>query len=160
MGWTKRQIVMAAFEEIGLGAEAYDVQPGQLQSALRRLDAMVAEWNGRGIRIGYPLPASPAESSLDDATNVPDSAVETMFLSLAVRIAPGYGKQVMPDTKASAIRGYNTLIARATVPVEMAFPSSMPAGAGHKPWRTENEEFLPTPADPVLAGDDGALDFD
>jgi len=160
VGWTKRQIVMAAFEEIGLGAEAYDVQPGQLQSALRRLDVMVAEWNGRGIRIGYPLPASPSESDIDDATNVPDSAVETLFLSLAVRIAPSYGKQVLPDTKASSIRGYNTLIARATSPVEMSFPSSMPAGAGHKPWRAGNEEFLEPPPDPLLAGDDGALDFD
>jgi hypothetical protein len=36
----------------------------------------------------------------------------------------------------------------------------MPAGAGHKPWRTGNEDFLEPPADPVLAGDDGALDFD
>jgi hypothetical protein len=160
MGWTKRQIVMAAFEEIGLGAEVYDVQPGQLASALKRLDAMVAEWNGRGIRIGYPLPASPAESSLDDATNVPDSAVETLFLSLAVRIAPGYGKQVMPDTKASAIRGYNTLLARATTPVEMALPSTMPAGQGNKPWRWGSEEFLEPPAEEVQAGDDGDLVYD
>jgi hypothetical protein len=160
MAWTKRQIVMAAFEEIGLGAEAYDVQPGQLASALRRLDAMVAEWNGRGIRIGYPLPASPAESSLDDSTNVPDSAVETLFLSLAVRIAPGYGKQVMPDTKASAIRGYNTLMARATTPVEQQYPGTMPAGAGNKPWRWGGENFLEPDEEQVLAGNDGEIEYD
>jgi len=159
MGWTKRQIVMAAFEEIGLGAEVYDVQPGQLASALKRLDAMVAEWNGRGIRIGYPLPASPAESSLDDATNVPDSAVETLFLSLAVRIAPGYGKQVMPDTKATAKESYNTLLSLAAMPKEQQMPGTMPAGAGNKPWRLDDKPFLRSPVDQVLAGGDGPIDY-
>lgn len=159
MGWTKRQFVMAAFEEIGLGADVFDVQPSQLASALRRLDAMMAEWNGRGIRIGYPLMSTPSSSSLDTDTQVPDSAIEAIFLNLAIRIAPGYGKEPMPSTKTSAIRGYNTLLARAVRPVEMQLPATMPSGAGNKPWRYD-EPFLPEPTDPLLAGDDGPLEFD
>ncbi len=159
MGWTKRQFVMAAFEEIGLAADVFDVQPSQLASALRRLDAMMGEWNGRGIRVGYPLVSSPSSSSLDTDTQVPDSAIEAVFLNLAVRIAPGYGKEVLPSTKASAIRGYNTLLARAVKPIEQQFPGSMPRGAGQKPWRFD-EPFLPEPTDPLLAGEDGPLEFD
>jgi hypothetical protein len=159
MGWTKRQFIMAAFEEIGLAADVFDVQPSQLASALRRLDAMMGEWNGRGIRVGYPLVSSPSSSSLDTDTQVPDSAIEAVFLNLAVRIAPGYGKEVLPSTKASAIRGYNTLLARAVKPIEQQFPGSMPRGAGQKPWRFD-EPFLPEPTDPLLAGEDGPLEFD
>jgi hypothetical protein len=54
MGYTKRQFISAAFEEIGLASYVFDLQPEQLQSALRRLDAMMADWNAKGIRLGYP----------------------------------------------------------------------------------------------------------
>lgn len=56
MGWTKRQFVTQAFEEIGLASYVFDLTPEQLDSALRRLDTMIASWNALGIRLGYPLP--------------------------------------------------------------------------------------------------------
>ena len=102
MGYSKRQFVAAAFEEIGLASYAFDLQPQQFESALRRLDAMMASWNALGIRLGYPLPSSPQFSDLDAQSEVPDSANEAIITNLAVKIAPGYGKQVMPDTKATA----------------------------------------------------------
>ena len=40
MGWTKRQFVTQAFEEIGLAAYVFDLQPQQLDSALRKLNAV------------------------------------------------------------------------------------------------------------------------
>ena len=43
MGYTKRQFILAAFEEIGLAAYTFDLQPDQLESARRRLDAMIAD---------------------------------------------------------------------------------------------------------------------
>ena len=55
MSWTKRQFINAALEEIGLASYVFDIQPEELESALRRLDAMMADWNAKGIRIGYPL---------------------------------------------------------------------------------------------------------
>jgi len=74
MGYSKRQFVTAAFEEIGLASYVFDLNPEQMESALRRLDAMMADWNAKGIRLGYPLPSSPQNSDLDEQTNVPDSA--------------------------------------------------------------------------------------
>ena len=84
MGYTKQQFVSAALEEIGLASYVFDLQPEQLQSALRRLDAMMADWNGKGIRLGYPLPSSPQDSDLDEETLVPDSAYETIICSLGI----------------------------------------------------------------------------
>jgi hypothetical protein len=159
MGYSKRQFVSAAFEEIGLASYAFDLQPEQLQSALRRLDSMMADWNGKGIRLGYPLPSSPQFSDLDAESEVPDSANEAIITNLAVKIAPGYGKQVMPDTKATAKETYNTLLSRAAVPLEQQLPGTMPSGAGNKPWRVYDDPFLRPPVDPVLAGQDGPIQF-
>jgi len=159
MAYTKRQFVIAALEEIGLASYIFDAQPEQLQSALVRLDAMMANWNGRGVRLAYPLPGSPGASSLDENTTVPDSANEAIITNLAVRLAPSYGKTVSPDTKAIAKDAYNLLLARAAMPPEMQLPDTMPAGAGNKMWDVYGT-FLNPPVDPVLTGQDGVLEYD
>jgi len=159
MGWSKRQFVMQAFDEIGLASYVFDLSPEQMQSALQRLDMMIASWNALGIRLGYPLPASPLDSDLDEQTNVPDSANQAIYTNLAIKLAPSYGKQVMPDTKATAKESYNTLLSRAAMPVEQQLPGSMPAGFGNKPWRVYGDPFLRGPVDPLLAGHDGPIEF-
>jgi hypothetical protein len=159
MGYSKRQFVTAALEEIGLASYVFDLQPEQLQSAMRRLDAMMADWNGKGIRLGYPLPGSPQDSDLDQPSEVPDSANQAIITNLAVRLAPSYGKQVMPETKAVAKESYNTILSRATKPNEQQFPGTLPAGAGNKPWRVQDDPFLRPPVDPVLAGYDGPIEL-
>lgn len=158
MGYTKRQFVTAAFEEIGLADYVFDLQPEQLEGALRRLDAMIAEWNAQGVRLGYAMPSSPQDSDLDEPTLVPDSAWEAIIANLAVRIAPGYGKTVSPDTKAIAKNAYNVLLQRATFPLEKQLPETMPIGQGNKPWRWDNPYVYP-PVDPVDAGPDGPIEW-
>lgn len=158
MGWTKRQFVTQAFEEIGLAAYVFDLTPEQLESALRRLDTMLATWNAKGIRLGYPLPSSPQDSSLDEQTGVPDSANEAIYVNLAIRLAPSFGKTPSVDTKATAKATYDGLLSLAAMPMEMQMPSSLPVGAGNKPWNID-QPFVNPPVDPVLAGKDGPLEF-
>jgi hypothetical protein len=160
MGYSKRQFVEAAFGEIGLAAYAFDLQPQQLEAALRRLDAMMAEWNAKGIRLGYPLPGSPENSNINAETGVPDSANEAIICNLGIRLAAGYGKTLMPQTVAVAKQGYNTLLSRAAMPPEQQLPGTMPAGAGNKPWRVYDDPFLPPPVDRVTVGGDGVLQLD
>jgi len=159
MGYSKRQFVEAAFEEIGLAAYAFDLQPDQLESALRRLDSMMADWNGKGIRLAYPLPGSPEDSDISAESEVPDSANEAIITNLAVKIAPSYGKQLMPETKIAARNAYQTLLSRAVMPQEKQFPGTLPLGQGNKPWRVYDDEFARPPVDHVLAGQDGPIEF-
>jgi hypothetical protein len=158
VGYTKRQFVEGAFEEIGMANYVFDLQPEQLQSALRRLDAMMMEWNAQGIRLGYPIASSPQDSDLSTQTETPDSAWEAVITNLAIRIAPGYGKAVSPDTKVIAKNAFNTLLQRATFPLEKQLPETMPIGQGNKPWRWDNPYVYP-PADPVDAGPDGPIEW-
>ena len=158
MGYSKRQFVYAAFSEIGLASYVFDLQPEQLEVARQRLDSMMANWNGKGIRLGYPIPSSPEQGSIDEETYVPDSAHEAIICSLGIRLAPSYGKQVMPETKATAKDGYNTLLQRATAPLEKQFPNTLPAGAGNKPYRYD-DPFLRGPVSSVDAGPDGPIEL-
>jgi hypothetical protein len=159
MGYSKRQFIAAAFDEIGLASYVFDLQPEQLEASLRRLDAMIAEWNAKGIRLGYPLPSSPEYSDIDAESQVPDAANEAIILNLAIRLAAGYGKQPADDTRIYAKQGYNTLLSRAAMPPEQQFPSSLPLGAGNKPWRVYNNPYMPSPVDVVETGGEGDLTF-
>jgi hypothetical protein len=158
MSYTKRQFVEEAFAEIGMASYTFDLSPQQLDACLRRLDTMMATWNARGIRLGYPLPSSPQDSDLDTDTQVPDSANEAIITSLAIRLAPQYGKTVSLDTRTTAKQAYDTLLARAAFPIEQQFPRTLPMGAGQKPWRYD-DPFMPAPTDPVLSGQEGPLEF-
>jgi hypothetical protein len=158
MSWTKRQLVVQAFEEVGYAQYAYDLQPEQLQAGLRNLESMIGTWNGRGIRLGYPLTQNPDAADLDVDSNLPDSAIEAVWSSLAVRIAPKLGKTVSDETKRTARDGYKVLLSRAAFPQEQQLPATMPAGAGNKPWRQDNP-FLPGPEEQIDAGTDGPIQF-
>ena len=159
MGWSKRDFVNQAFEEIGYASYIYDLMPEQLDSLLRRLDTMIAMWNAKGIRIGYPLPNGPEDSSLDDATNVPDSANMTIYTNLAVLIAPSFGKSASADTKQFAKDGLNALLNQTANPIGMQYPNTLPRGAGNKPWRTYYRPFMDNPVDPLQVGNDDTLDL-
>jgi hypothetical protein len=162
MGWTKRDFIAQAFEEIGLAAYVFDLTPEQLQSALRRLDAMMANWNANGIRVGWPMPSSPNLSELDTDTNVPDVANEAIYLNLGIRLAPGFGKVIAPETKTEADAAYSNLLNHTAAPVpERQLPNTLSRGAGTKPWRSYNgNQFVRTPTDPLEAGTDNELIFE
>jgi len=158
MSWTKRQFVDAAFASIGYASHTYDIEPEQMQFALRAMDSMMGTWNGLGIRLGYPIPSDPDNSDLDDLTSVSDSANEAIYANLAIRIAPLIGKTVSAETRQIARSAYLELLNRATKPQEMQFPETLPRGAGHKPVRYD-DPFVDAPSDPLLTGDDGPIEF-
>jgi hypothetical protein len=158
MSWTKRDFIRQAFDELGLASYVYDLTADQLDAALRRLDGMMATWNAKGIRVGYPLPLSPGDSDIDEATAVPDRANEAIYQNLAVRLAPSYGKLVSPDTKQSAKMAYDALLSYAAMPPEMQLPQGMPLGAGVRAWRGQSL-FTSQPDDPIAVGPDGLLEY-
>jgi len=155
MGYTKRQICEAAFSELGLASYVFDTQPDALDDAMKRLDAMLAEWNGRGIRLGYPIPSSPEGGDLDAEAGVPDRAWEACVTNLALRIAPSFGKTPMRETKVAAKQSLQTVMTLRPPTRELR---TMPAGSGNKPWRYgDNEYNYPEPH--MDAGNDGELEF-
>lgn len=156
MSWTKGEIVDEALAELALASEVWDIQPEERQRALRRLEAMLATWEAKGIKLGYAMPATGNGSSLNDASGLPDAANETVLLNLAIRLGPSYGKSVRPESAVSARQGYDTLLWYAAQPQRQQFPNTLPLGAGNKPWRRTNRPFMPrpdpSPLDQALGG--------
>lgn len=155
MAWTKRQLVEQAFDEIGLASYVFDISPEQMNSSLRKMDSMMAVWDSLGIRIGYTLPADAEGSDLDDDSGLQVSANQAVYTNLAILIAPSVGKVVSNETKIAASRSYAALLSLAAMPQPQQLPV-MPRGAGNKPIL---RRFTPEPCDPILAGEDGPIEF-
>lgn len=157
MGYTKRQFVTKAFEKIGLASYVYDLTPEQFEAVMEDMDGMMALWDSKGIRLGYPLPGDPKAGDLDEATNVPVAANLAIYCNLAILIAPNFGKVVSIELKQLAKMGYDALAARAARPQQIQ-KRVMPVGAGNK-FRNLEQPFTDPPSDPLTAGADGNLDF-
>lgn len=133
MSWTKRQIVEQALEELGLASYVFDMQPEQVESARRRLDSMMALWDSKDIRFGYPLASEANSGDLDQKTNIPDFAVEAVYLNLAIRLASSFGKTVPIELKAMAKDAFETIqLAMLSNPPRVQLDPYLPRGAGHK----------------------------
>lgn len=152
---TKRQLIEDAYGEIGLASYIFDLPPGMLERSLRVMDAILAQWNLKGIRIGYPLSSN---SDLDEECNIPDTAINAIVLNVAVRIAAGHGKIVQPDQRISAKRAYNALLSGTITTPEIDI-SALPSGAGNKPGRTYRE-FMSKKQEDIYVGNDSTLDFE
>lgn len=132
MTWTKREIITQAFEELGLAAYAFDLKPEEMQSAMVKLDTMMADWTARGIVFDpvYPNPAGPTDGDLDDETNAPIDANAPMFNNLALLLGPPFGKTPRPETMKMAASGFSLLMGKVVVPaIQM---TGMIRGAGNK----------------------------
>ena len=152
MSWTKDEIITAAMTEMGIADYEFDITVEEKQTALRRLDMMMAEWGTRGLRLSYPLSAS----TLDEASNIPDIALEAVVTNLAIRLAPSYGKTLSLDTKVIARKTLTTLYGKYNNPPQVQFPQ-MPRGAGYK---ATNNRFTEVPESPLAVGKDSELDLE
>lgn len=134
MAWTKQDIIRGALAEIGIAAYDFDLTPDQQQEALRRLDGVMAEFTRTNANFPYAVPSAPDGGTITDDSGVPDWAIEAVRLTLACRIAPSYGKQVMPGTIAERRTAMNALYARHPLPQRNLDIHSVPSGAGNI-WR-------------------------
>lgn len=152
--WTKGELIQQAFSEIGLSSYAFNVNPEDFETALRSLDSMLATWEAKGLRMGYALPGDANGSGVEDESGLPDTAHEAVFLNLALRIAPGFGKMVSQDTRLNAKAAYDAMLHGFAFPPAQS-SRSMPLGAGNR--GTRPNAFASPRLEPLYAGDDAHL---
>lgn len=143
--YTKRDFILEAFKELRLAGYEYDLSPEMMESALKRLDSMMARWyDTYGLDVGYPLPI-PTTTDLDDTTDVAYGDNDAIVLNLAIAIAPRNGKNVMSQTAILAGTSLRALLTKyATTPTKAVDYTMVPAGAGYKAPSTGNgNAFLP-----------------
>jgi hypothetical protein len=150
MGWTKRDFIKTAFQEIGIPENS--ISPSQYVRGLTQLDSMMGEWHAEGIYLGYPISSSPSDSEVDTDTDVPVAYVGAVWSNLATRLGSGIGKVVMPETKLMARKGYQTLKSKVPIP-ERQLPKDLPIGSGNKPLAGYTNEYF-------IEGSDSPPDVD
>lgn len=125
---TKRQIILDAYEEIGLGPSAYSPNGADIQSALRRLDALMAQYAGMSAAAGWPY-----GGGADQETGLPFQYQRAVITGLAVDLAPAVGRSPSPQTLTAAAQGRNLMMRDGVKPLPKALDTlAIPAGQGHK----------------------------
>lgn len=155
--WTKARLVADAFAELALAGHLFDIEPEEQQQALRRLEMMLATWEGQGVTLGYSFAGNPGAIDSDVDSGLPAAAVETVVINLAKRLSSSFGKSLTAQQLADAQTGYLVLMRQAAMPKEMSTQGSMPRGAGQKPWRTSRPYVTPPNTSPLSIGDGGDL---
>ena len=150
MSWTKKQIIEQAYAEIGKGAYDFDLEPDLLQSGLRQLDAMMAVWALEGIRIGFA--GGDGYGQISDDALVPIWAVEGLYLNLAIRLAPSFGKVISPLSQASAKSAKDAIQSRTTEVPARAIVGY--GGAGNQRGTIRGNSLV-APIQPLQSGTDG-----
>lgn len=157
MGWSKRDFIIKAFGELGLASYIFNLTPAQFQDAANRLDAMMAQWNATGIRIGYPISSSPTDYDLDEPTQTQDAACKAIYTNLAIDLAPSYGRTLSPNTMINAKKALDALESFLSMPQPMQM-SVIPRGAGNR-YRRNYDNFIQPQPQGVTTGLDGPLDL-
>jgi hypothetical protein len=132
MSWTKRDLVVQAFDAIGLNVNRYQLQADDLESARRTLDAMMGMWDASGIKLGYTLPQSANGSDLDEESGLSQHSVLAVYSNLSILLADVFGKAVPNSLAITAKKAYDTLAIKAAQPGQRQFPGNMPIGAGNR----------------------------
>ena len=150
---TKREIIAQGLEEIGLAEYDFDASPEEVDSFLRRLDRMAAQWDGVGVRAGYNF-----AGGLDDDAGIPDTVVDSFAQNLAIRMAPSFGKAVSQDTKANAAMAYHAMLTTLAHRPQTPYPAQMPIGTGNKRGVLDRQYFGPNTGE-VPDLNEGATDY-
>lgn len=150
--WTKNDVIAQAFSEIGKGAD-FDLQPEDMQTALRKLDAMMATWGGAlGVRVGYA--GGDGKGDLVVSATVPDWAYEALYLNLALKLCPDYGKTPNPVTVMGAKQAMDAVRSRNVIPATRTISGY--AGGGNSTW---GAVAIPQDSPALAAGADSEFTF-
>lgn len=150
---TKRELIVQGFEEIGIASSAFDLQAEELDTGLRRLNQLMAEWDVHGIRLGFNM-----GGTLNEDSGIPESAIFAVCANLGLRLASSFGKAVSPQTMLEAKKAYDVLVSYGQTIPEYQFPSILPIGRGNR--RATNSQQYFTPQDSLDAGADSEFSFE
>lgn len=133
-GPLKRDIIQLAYEECGQAGYEFELTPEEYASALRRLDALMAEWRDHyGICIGYNFPDY-GHGSPEDESGIPRADVNVVSTYLAMRIAPAIGKTMSGETRGALARSFEAFRAKHQRTPMQEMARGTPRGSGNRYW--------------------------
>jgi hypothetical protein len=157
MATTKSDIVASALNKLAVTGFDYEIDPEELKSGVTTLEYLMADWDARGIKIGYNFAADPETANISDPCGLPDIAFRAVTYQLAIDLADTYGKQVTQSIAASANSGMTSLLSAVQYQPQVQYPNRMPRGSGNTlRWNRWNRFYRKT--DTLDADNAGPID--
>lgn len=130
-GPKKLDLIQMAFEQTGQWDYNNQIEPHEYKTALRLLNAMMAEWeSNEGIALNYFYPPY-GDGSPDEESGIPASAAQAVSTALAFRLNPTLGKTTSGETKATLARSMGLLRMQRSIPTR-PLSSATPRGSGNR----------------------------
>lgn len=129
IGTPKRNLLEMAFENCGSAGYEFERTPEEINSALRKLNAMMFEWPWN--LLGYYQPDYGA-GVMDDMSGVPNDAQAAVSQTLALRIAPTMGASMPPEALAEMARSRAIIEANYSVIPTQYMGDDTIVGAGNR----------------------------
>ena len=149
-GQSKRDIIQLAYEECGQAGYEFELVPEEYDSALRRMDAMLAEWLSLGVDLGYNFPTNGTHGTPEEESGIPDAAVNAVATQLARRIAPSIGKTLSAEANGAMAMAWTLLRSTYTKIPSMQLGRQTPRGGGNRGFVAGRAFFTNTlPTDEV-----------
>lgn len=138
---TKRLVIDMAYDEVRLAVPEFQVNPGELNMALTKLDILMNEWEVSGIYLGYNQPTIPGQGDLEDPIGIPNAALHAVSLYLALRISPAFGKALSQESRAALALALSNLRGMTAQIPNMRYPRTTPLGQGNRWFFFNNYPF-------------------
>lgn len=105
MSISNSQLITEALALIGVIQETEVLSAEQGQHGLRKLNALMADWEQDGVDLQYF-----EQIALADETPIPDHAILAVTYYLAMALAPTYAARVPPEFVALGDKYYSRLV--------------------------------------------------
>lgn len=129
---TKRLVVDMAYDEVRMAVPEFQVNPNELNTVLTKLDMLMDEWKVSGIDLGYNAPSIPGNGDLEDPIGIPNAALHSVALYLALRVSPAFGKTLSGETRAAMALSMSNLRGMTAHIPNMRLPRTTPLGQGNR----------------------------
>lgn len=135
---TMREVVEDAMEDITVKKAEVALTSDELQSGIRRLNDMLAQWDQLGIVIGY----NPVTNG-DDNLELEPAAIAAAKSNLAIKLAPSYSKPITSALAENARQSLDMLRNMNAYIGPVAYPDTLPIGSGNEcPDNFLNKRFF------------------
>lgn len=124
---TYNDIVKGALKHISVGTAESPLTPDEAQDGLSDLNDMLSAWEVGGLALGF-IPVT----DINSVAELPDGAIGAIKASLAMRLAPQYGKIVSPSLIELIRTSFNDVLVAYAPHINVQYPDTLPMGSGNE----------------------------
>lgn len=148
---TAGDVIKSALQEILVQAAEATLEPDETQDAIRYMNRFMAQKAAQGIALGYTN-----VTSTSDEITIADGALNGLVFSLAIRLAPQFGKIVDQTLRDNAKDGLNAMRHIAVKKGRTFFPGTLPRGSGNEDTHSDRH-FYPEQGGQILTEQNGPI---